>query len=54
MSHGGGEKQVAKKVGGLEGRLSEHATSLTSKKGERRGREGEGVREGSNCKLSGI
>lgn len=53
MSRGGGDKQVAKKVGRLEGRFSEHATSLTSREGEKGGREG-GGRVGNNCKLPSI
>lgn len=46
MSRGGGDKQVAKNVGRLEGKLSEHATSLTSREGERRGKEGGRSEEG--------
>lgn len=53
MSRGGGDKQVAKKVGRLEGKLSEYATSLTPREGERRRKEG-GGRVGNNCKLSSI
>lgn len=45
MSRGGGDKQVAKKVGRLEGKPSEYATSLTPREGERRRKEG-GRREG--------
>lgn len=46
MSRGGGDKQVAKKVGRLEGKLSEYAISLTPREGERRRKEGGRSEEG--------